>query len=118
MFRAAPKPRISLYLVQGRQEPVAAIRKGATKMNTYKFADYPSNSSVASGVTVLVSVWFLVAAGAILSDPPSIYTQRPVEAQAALQARYAQALAPATRIVPEARLTITVEAKRERSATL
>jgi len=46
-------------------------------MNAYRFADYPSNSVVAAGVTVLVSAWFLVAAGAILTDPPSPYTQRP-----------------------------------------
>jgi hypothetical protein len=44
-------------------------------MNAYRFADYPSNSVVAAGVTVLVSAWFLVAAGAILTDPPSPYTQ-------------------------------------------
>ena len=38
-------------------------------MINYRFAAYPTHSSVAAGVTVLVSVWFLVAAGAILSDP-------------------------------------------------
>jgi len=40
----------------------------------------PSNGSVASIVTVVVSTWFLVAAGAILSDPASPYTQRPTPA--------------------------------------
>ena len=45
-------------------------------MNASKFARYPSDSVVASGITVLVSVWFLVAAGAILSDPTSPYTRR------------------------------------------
>ena len=45
-------------------------------MNEYRFAAYPSNSSIAAGVTLLVSTWFLVAAGAILSDPTSPYTQR------------------------------------------
>jgi hypothetical protein len=80
-------------------------------MNTYKFAEYPSNSSVASGVTMLVSVWFLVAAGAILSDPPSIYTQRALAHETAAPAGYAEAAAPAA-ISPEAHLTITVEAKR------
>jgi len=45
-------------------------------MNAYRFAAYPSNSAVAAGVTLLVSAWFLVAAGAILTDPPSPYTQR------------------------------------------
>ncbi|MGZ5038235.1 MAG: hypothetical protein ACXWG1_11220 [Usitatibacter sp.] len=86
-------------------------------MNTYKFAQYPSNSSVASGVTMLVSVWFLVAAGAILSDPPSPYTQRS-EAKAAPLVRTADAT-PATQdpaIAPAAHFTITVQARR--SATL
>jgi hypothetical protein len=88
-------------------------------MNTYKFAEYPSNSSVASGVTMLVSVWFLVAAGAILSDAPSVYTQRHAEVQAKVtpQTQYAEvatpaALIPAALIAPEAHLTITVEARR------
>jgi hypothetical protein len=49
-------------------------------MTNYRFASYPSNSSVAAGVTVLVSVWFLVAAGAILSDPSSPYTRKVVSA--------------------------------------
>jgi hypothetical protein len=53
-----------------------------------------------------VSAWFLVAAGAILADPASPYTQRPV-AQAAVAA-------PATvaALTPATYFTITVEAKR------
>ena len=78
-------------------------------MNTYKFADLPSNSSVASLVTLLVSGWFLIAAGAILSDPPSIYTQRS-HTQAAPQ--YVEASPSAAVIAPEARVTILVVAKR------
>ena len=88
-------------------------------MNAYKFAEYPSNSSVASAITMLVSVWFLVAGGAILSDPTSPYTQR-AQAPAAPAAQYAEESAtPAAStvaIAPEAHLTITVEASR--SATL
>ena len=89
-------------------------------MNTlhqYKFAEFKSESSVASSVTVLVSAWFLVAAGAILADPASPYTQRPVE-QAAAQVVTTVAEAPAPKLVPvvaagpDARFTITVEAKR------
>ena len=76
-----------------------------TNMNEYRFADYPSNSAVASGVTLLVSAWFLVAAGAIIADPVSPYTQRPV-AQAAAPAPAVMAAAPA------AYFTIKVEAKR------
>ena len=91
-------------------------------MNTlhqYKFAEFKSESSVASGVTVLVSAWFLVAAGAILTDPASPYTQRAVtEAAAPAAAVTTVAEAPAPRLVPvvatapDARFTITVEAKR------
>ena len=76
-------------------------------MNTYKFAAYPSNSTVASGVTLLVSAWFLVAAGAILTDPASPYTQRTV-AQAPAPVKSVRAEMPA----PQARYTIFVSAKR------
>ena len=34
----------------------------------YKFASLPSNSSVAALVTMVVSGWFLLAGGAILTD--------------------------------------------------
>jgi len=91
-------------------------------MNTlmeYKFAEFKSESSVASGVTILVSAWFLVAAGAILADPASPYTQRPVMQQAQAPAVVTTiAEAPAPKLVPvvasapAARFTITVEAKR------
>jgi hypothetical protein len=78
-------------------------------MSTYKFANLPSNSSVDFTVTALVSVWFLVAAGAILGDPPLPYGHR-YQAPAALQAK----AAPATKvaIAPEARQTITVVGRR------
>jgi hypothetical protein len=123
MFQADAKQRNPLYLVHRRQE-LAATLKGVTKMNTYKFAAYPSNSFVASGVTMLVSVWFLVAAGAILADPHSVYTERPVVAQGEAPAperavaqveastRFVQVSAQQSVITPAARLTITVEAKR------
>ncbi|MBC8023307.1 MAG: hypothetical protein H7Y14_09330 [Burkholderiales bacterium] len=85
-------------------------------MNEYKFAEYPSNSTVASGVTFLVSAWFLVAAGAILADPPSVYTQHPVAQAAPATAVAAQGEAPrfipVMATAPDARFTIMVEAKR------
>ena len=91
-------------------------------MNTlmeYKFAEFKSESSVASGVTILVSAWFLVAAGAILADPASPYTQRPVmqqEQAPAVVTTIAEApapkLVPVVASAPAARFTITVEAKR------
>ena len=73
-------------------------------MNVYKFAE----SSVASGVTLLVSAWFLVAAGAILADPESAYT-RPVT-QALNTDSIVVAETPAAAVV--AGETIVVEAKR------
>ena len=85
-------------------------------MNAYKFARLPSNSSVASLVTLLVSGWFLIAAGAILSDPLSVYTQR----SQTLAVRAPQSLdAPrnAVAIAPQARLTIMVVAKRVSGAS-
>ena len=90
-------------------------------MNTlhqYRFAEFKNESSVASGVTVLVSAWFLVAAGAILSDPASPYTQRTVVQEAAAPVVTTIAESPTTKLVPvvatapDARFTITVEAKR------
>ena len=38
-------------------------------MNAFRFARIPSHSSVVAGVTMLVSAWFLVAAGTIVTDP-------------------------------------------------
>ena len=91
-------------------------------MNTlmeYKFAEFKSESSVASGVTMLVSAWFLVAAGAILADPASPYTQRTVVKEAAAPSAVttiadatAPRLIPVVATAPAARFTITVEAKR------
>jgi hypothetical protein len=118
MFQNDTGPK-QLYLVPGGKERGTKV-KGVGTMNTlhqYKFAEFKSESSVASSVTVLVCAWFLVAAGAILADPASPYTQRPV-AQAAAQVVTTIAEAPAPRLVPvvatgpDARFTITVEAKR------
>jgi hypothetical protein len=115
MFQRATATAPRLYLVEGARE--RSQTKGVSTMNAYEFAE----SSVATGVTLLVSAWFLVAAGAILTDPTSPYTQRPV-AQAAAQAsasivvaeNRAPTLLPAANMVaaPDARFTITVQAKR------
>ena len=89
-------------------------------MNNYRFAAYPSHASIAAGVTIVVSVWFLVAAGAILSDPSSPYTRKEVRATAPVQAAEAEApavfekmyvTAPASQ-VPD---TIQVFAKRPKA---
>jgi hypothetical protein len=85
-------------------------------MNAYRFAHLPSNDSIASSVTTLVAGWFLVAAGAILADPASPYTQRPVAApvaEAVPAASHATQLAAA----PEAHMTITVSARRAAAAS-
>ena len=82
-------------------------------MNAYKFAEYPSNASVASGVTFLVSAWFLVAAGLILTDS-SAYTPR-VQAHVAPVAQNDDEAYPApfdVAIAPQARFTINVQASR------
>ena len=70
-------------------------------MNAYEFMPkLPSNGSVSSLVTHVVSAWFLVAAGAILADPPSPYTQRAVP----------QAMARTPAQAPSYRETIMVAA--------
>ena len=40
-------------------------------MKPYEFGDMPSNAAVSSLVTVLVSAWFVIASGAILTDQHS-----------------------------------------------
>jgi hypothetical protein len=80
-------------------------------MNAYQFlARLPSNGSVASFVTLVVSSWFLVAAGAILADPASPYTQRP--GPAFHEVITVVAKAEAAPQVTHARETITVVARR------
>lgn len=85
-------------------------------MNAYRLAHLSNNDSIASSVTLLVAGWFLVAAGAILADPASPYTQRPVAApvaQAPAATRPTQLAA-----APDAHLTITVSARRSSAASL
>jgi len=80
-------------------------------MNAYAFPTYPSSSLVASGVTVLVSAWFLVAAGAILSDPSSPYTRK--EAASNVPAKTASVEVNLRRVAMVPQLgTIHVSAKR------
>lgn len=70
-------------------------------MKPYEFAHMPSNAAVSSVVTVLVSAWFVLASGAILSDHHS-------------QANIERAKTPTeqAQVVPDAHFTITVEARR------
>jgi hypothetical protein len=99
----------NLALVWSR--PEAGIDKGETKMNAFQFPTYPSSSSVASGVTVLVSAWFLVAAGAILSDPSSPYTSK-VVSTAPVKTAHVEVRMRSVAMVPQALGTIHVSAKR------
>ena len=109
MYRddARPNPRNTLYLVAKRGPNSQGMTKGAPNMNAYKFANLPSNSSVDSGVTMLVSFWFLVAATAILGDPASVYTKPAPLGVAAV-----------TQAAPDTRETIVVEASRATSVAL
>jgi len=106
----------NLYLAWSRPE-AQGIDKGETKMGTYKFAAYPSNSSVASGVTVLVSLWFLVAAGAILSDPSSPYTRKEANATPVARTARVEFVRPVSAVEPDMFDTITVSAKRTAGRT-
>jgi hypothetical protein len=110
MFRRNAKPSRHLYLVAG---PRGTRFQGEKKMNALRLAAYPANATVADGVTLLVSTWFLVAGAAILSDPSSVYTQRTV-AKAPAAVQVVEIAQPATlAIAPDARLSIVVEAPRE-----
>jgi hypothetical protein len=99
----------NLHLAWSR--PEQGSDKGETRMNAYNFPTSPSSSSVASAVTVLTSVWFLVAGAAILSDPSSPYTHR--EVTASLPAKTASVEVNLRRVAMVPQLgTIHVSAKR------
>lgn len=70
-------------------------------MKPFQFAQLPSNTSVANFVTILVSAWFVLASGAILTDQHSEGTIERAKAPAAQ-----------TEIAPEAHFTIVVEGRR------
>lgn len=76
-------------------------------MNTYRFAELPSNSSVSAFVTLAASAWFLVAGAAIVSDE-GVGVPAPATARS-IPVVYT---APAVAIEPEARLIIVVEGRR------
>ncbi len=50
-------------------------------MSAYRFAEVPSNESVATVMTFLVSAWFLVAAGAMLAEPSVDQQARALQAK-------------------------------------
>ena len=73
-------------------------------MTAYTFAPLPSNSSVATLVTFVVSAWFLVACAAMYTGESKGPASESLQASAPA--------AQHTRVAPEARFTITVVAKR------
>ena len=79
-------------------------------MSTYKFADMPSNESVASLTTFLMSAWFVVAAGAMLAEPSHESQVRAIAAKTPV-VTVRQITAHAEQ--PDARFTIEVVAKRD-----
>jgi hypothetical protein len=79
-------------------------------MSTYKFAELPSNESVASATTFLISAWFLVAAGAMLAEPSVDSQVRALTAKTPV-VTVRQITAQAEQ--PDARFTIEVVAKRD-----
>ncbi len=78
-------------------------------MSGYKFAPLPSHSSVATLVTLSVSLWFAVAGAAIVTQPAGERYVGNGAPAAATAVRSAEAPAAASSIV---RTTITVVAKR------
>ena len=70
---------------------------------TFRFANLPSHSSVVASVTVLVSAWFLVAAGTLVTEAG--FDTRQAAAQPVRSTRVVE-------IAPEAHLKIVVTASR------
>ena len=79
-------------------------------MSAYRFAELPSNESVATLATFLVSAWFLVAAGAMLAEPSVDPQARALHAKTPVVT--VRALSTAEYAEPDAHFTIQVVAKR------
>ena len=79
-------------------------------MSPFKFAQVPSNDSVASLVTLIVSAWFLMAAGAMLAEPSVDQQARSMHAKTpVVSVRQVSAMQEEQ---PDARFTIHVVAQR------
>lgn len=77
-------------------------------MKPYEFASLPRTSSVAGLVTMVVSGWFVLAGAAILTDRHSEHTLESARSAPSEAGAPAQVAA----VVPDARFTIVVEARR------
>ena len=79
-------------------------------MSTFKFADVPSNDSVASLVTFLVSAWFVAAGGAMLAEPTIESLSRAIQARTPVVT--VRQLSVSDVVQSDARFTIHVVAQR------
>jgi len=79
-------------------------------MSNYKFAELPSNESVASVTTFLISAWFVLAGGAMLVEPSVDSQARALSAKTPV-VTVRQLTAQADQ--PDVRFTIQVVAQRD-----
>jgi hypothetical protein len=70
-------------------------------MKAYEFTQAPSNAAVTTVVTLLVSAWFVLAGGAMLTDQHSEGTLE-----------MAKTPSSHTQVTPDAHFQIVVEARR------
>lgn len=74
-------------------------------MNAFKLAALPG--TIATAVTVIVSGWLTVAAGAILTDPPSAYTR-----EAGYNPKVTTRFVQTVEATPQVKETVMVVARR------
>ena len=79
-------------------------------MSQFKFAEIPSNDTVASVVTLLVCAWFTAAGGAMLAEPSVEQQARNAHRTPIVTVRQIAVVEPAVRE------TVTVVASREQPA--
>jgi hypothetical protein len=79
-------------------------------MRPFNFAEIPSNESVASTVTLLVSAWFTLAGGAMLTEPTVDSQVRALGAKTPVVT--VRQIAAMQEQQPEAHFTIHVVAER------
>lgn len=89
-------------------------------MKTFQFAEYPSHSSIAAGVTLLASAWFLVAAATMVSSPTDAQVARnatvkvvPIGVVTPMSLAQDAGAQPVVAAVPDAKFRIVVEARRQ-----
>ena len=78
-------------------------------MSQYKFAEVPSNDTIASVVTLLVCAWFTAAGGAMLVEPSVDQQARAAHRTPVVTVRQ---IAVVDEQLPTVRETVTVVASR------